>query len=136
MDSVKEILETTKYGVLATVTKDQSPWGVPVGFVYDEGSIYFRSSPSTVHIRNLEHNPQVSFTVFDSTQKMRGAVYIHSQADDVSHQPEVINLLNERFGAPPVRWKDVQYYRIELGDMDNEKSIDRMYYFRSLQHES
>lgn len=138
MDAVNEIFDATRYGVLSTAMSGNIPWSVPVGFVYDEGYVYFRSSLDATHTNNIETNPSVAFTVFDTTQSTKGAVYIHSTVEILSGQAKekAINLLKLRFNGPPAQWKDICYFRIGLGTMDGKKSIESMYYFGSIQNES
>ena len=36
-----EVLEKAEYGVLSTISTDQTPYGTPINFVYQDGAIYF-----------------------------------------------------------------------------------------------
>lgn len=137
MGSVYEILAATQYGVLSTVASNNTPWGVPVRFAFDEDAIYFRSSPDASHSKNIEIDPNVAFTIFDSSQSTKGAIYIHSKAEKLNEDEEqrAINQFNQRFDNPPNQWSRTYYFKVAMGTIDRQKSTERMYYFRSVQHE-
>lgn len=138
MNTVNDIFAATRYGVLATVKPGNSPWSVPVGFVYEAGYVFFRSSFDAIHTKNIETNPNVAFTVLDTTQSTKGAIYIHSTAEILSGQAKenASSLLELHFNSPPPQWSTICYLRIGVGTMDRKKSTASMYYFGSIQNES
>ncbi len=63
-------LKTQKLMALATC--DKQVWSAPVYFVAcDDLSLYFASSDKTRHIRQIKANPEVAFSIYDSTQKFK-----------------------------------------------------------------
>jgi nitroimidazol reductase NimA-like FMN-containing flavoprotein (pyridoxamine 5'-phosphate oxidase superfamily) len=63
----KAILNKAEYGVLSTVDNDGQPYGVPLSFVYSNGSIYFHCALSGQKLENIENNAKVSFCVVGNT---------------------------------------------------------------------
>ncbi|MCF7911429.1 MAG: pyridoxamine 5'-phosphate oxidase family protein [Candidatus Cloacimonetes bacterium] len=57
------ILTAGDFGVLSTVDEDAQPYGVPLNYVYLDGSIYFHAAYAGHKIDNIAGNPQVSFCV-------------------------------------------------------------------------
>lgn len=62
------ILEKGQYGVLSTAGEDGYPYGVPVNYVYSDGSIYFHCAREGAKIDNIIFNDKVSFCVVGSTE--------------------------------------------------------------------
>lgn len=63
------ILEKGDYGVLATISKDGYPYGVPVSYVYMDGKIYFHCAKGVGHkLQNINNSAKVCFTVVGDTQ--------------------------------------------------------------------
>ncbi|MDR2076193.1 MAG: pyridoxamine 5'-phosphate oxidase family protein [Desulfovibrio sp.] len=62
------ILEKGVYGVLSTAGEDGLPYGVPLSYVYWEGSIYFHCALQGRKIENMAARPQVSFCVVDGVR--------------------------------------------------------------------
>ena len=131
-EDVKGILKSTLYCVVATVASDEAPQSVPLRFAYDDSCIYFRSSPNSEHSTNLLINPRVSITIFDTTQSVKGAVYIHSSAEKLegTGKEHAMAVFNERFNNPPDQWVDTAYYKVSIGKIDENKSLDKMFYFQ------
>lgn len=68
-EDARKILESGEYGVLACVDAQGQPYGVPVNYVYHQGSIYFHCAQADGYKdRNLAENPRVSFTVVGKTE--------------------------------------------------------------------
>jgi len=57
------ILETCEYGVLATVNRDEYPYGVPLSYVFKDSHIYFHSATTGHKLENIASNSKVSFCV-------------------------------------------------------------------------
>jgi uncharacterized protein len=63
-----EILDSAEYGVLSTVGKDGQPYGIPLNYVYRNGSIYFHCTLIGQKLDNITENPRVSFCVVGKTK--------------------------------------------------------------------
>src|SRR3989338_9348868 len=63
---LKEALERTDFMALSTLGKDGS-WTNPVYFSYDENmNLYFKSMPTSKHMKNITENPNVSIAIFST----------------------------------------------------------------------
>lgn len=65
-EDTKALLNNTNYGVLSTISKDNTPYGAPISFVYTNDTIYLHSALEGHKLDNLAHNNSVCFTVVDS----------------------------------------------------------------------
>ncbi len=131
-ESVKNILEGSQYMTLATVSEDGSPRNVPIRFAYDEEYFYFRSPTGTVHGSNIERDGRVAAVIIDTSQSTKGAVYLHSFAKRLGGADEVkaVKTFNSRFDNPPDQWDETVYYRFGIGELDESRSVAKMYYFQ------
>lgn len=60
---VKDLLARGKYGVLSTISEDNTAYANPISYVYHKGNIYFHSSNKGHKVDNMAHNPNVAFVV-------------------------------------------------------------------------
>ncbi|MDD6920616.1 MAG: pyridoxamine 5'-phosphate oxidase family protein [Eubacteriales bacterium] len=68
-DEIIEILEKGEYGVLATFGENGFPYGVPMSYVYVDGSIYFHVATGVGQkYENIKYCDKVSFTVVTHTK--------------------------------------------------------------------
>lgn len=58
-----EILENATSGVLSVIGDDGYPYGVPLGFVYSGGKIYFHCAKTGHKLDAIKKCPKVSFCV-------------------------------------------------------------------------
>ena len=65
-----EVLKGGEYGVLATVSTDGTPYGVPITYAYEDGAIYYHCATKGHKLENIEHNSAATFTVVDSVELM------------------------------------------------------------------
>lgn len=66
-----EILMKGEYGVLATVSPEGQPYGVPVNYFYQDGCIYMHGTKDGgLKVDNLRSNDRASFTVVGGTELM------------------------------------------------------------------
>jgi uncharacterized protein len=68
MAEAQELLRRGEYGYLATVDADGQPYGIPLSYAYQNGSIYFHCAMSGHKLDNLAQNPRVSFCVVGMTK--------------------------------------------------------------------
>ena len=65
--TVRDIIEASRYLVLATADAAGRPWSSPVYFAHAGFTEFFWvSSPDVTHSRNIEVRPEVGIAVFDS----------------------------------------------------------------------
>jgi Pyridoxamine 5'-phosphate oxidase len=64
---VRDIIEVSRYLVLATADETGRPWSSPVYFAHiDFAEFFWVSSPDATHSRNIAVRPEVGIVVFDS----------------------------------------------------------------------
>lgn len=68
-----EILEKGEIGVLSTVGEDGYPYGVPLNYVYHNGSIYFHTAGTGHKLDNMKMTDKVSFCVTCDVEILREA---------------------------------------------------------------
>jgi nitroimidazol reductase NimA-like FMN-containing flavoprotein (pyridoxamine 5'-phosphate oxidase superfamily) len=67
MDAASDLIEASRYLVLATADATGQPWNSPLYFAHIGGTEFFWvSSPDVTHSRNIAVRPEVSIVVFDS----------------------------------------------------------------------
>lgn len=70
-EMAKDIIKNNKFLSLATVDNDGKVWSTPLSYSVDENyNFYFTSELDSKHVMNIMDNPEVSFTIFDSTRRV------------------------------------------------------------------
>jgi len=65
--TVRDIIEVSRYLVLATADAEGRPWSSPVYFAHiDFTEFFWVSAPGVQHSRNIGVRPEVGIAVFDS----------------------------------------------------------------------
>jgi nitroimidazol reductase NimA-like FMN-containing flavoprotein (pyridoxamine 5'-phosphate oxidase superfamily) len=96
IDRAKTLLASLEYINVATASPDGQPWNTPVYARYDERlHFYWCSWKDAEHSINLRGNPQVFFTLYDSTRK-RGdnnmrCLYVQGHAYEIEEATEIAN---------------------------------------------
>jgi hypothetical protein len=81
--TVRDIVEASRYLVLATADAAGRPWSSPLYFAHiGFAEFYWVSSPDVTHSRNIAVRPQVGIVVFDSQAPIGAGqgVYISAAA--------------------------------------------------------
>ncbi|SDD37243.1 pyridoxamine 5'-phosphate oxidase family protein [Glycomyces harbinensis] len=84
--TARGIIDANKYMTLATAGADGAPWASPVFFTPDGyRDLYWVSSPTAKHSRNIFDHAAVAIVVFDSQAPIgeAGAVYMRAEAGEV-----------------------------------------------------
>lgn len=76
---IQQRLCTDEMAWLVTVRPDGRPHSVPVWFLWEQTTILIWSKPNTQKIRNLHHNPAITFTL-DDTKKGSDVVILEGTA--------------------------------------------------------
>lgn len=89
---VREYIDKTVHMSLATV-KDNKPWVCELHFAYDDDlNIYWRSTASRRHSKELEDNPNVAGNIvptYDLETGCGGAIYFEGTAECVTDEAEI-----------------------------------------------
>ena len=67
LDETKAILFNGQECVMAVCDEDNTPYAVPLNYVYDGTHIYLHSAKSGHKIDALKHNPNISLCVIDKS---------------------------------------------------------------------
>ena len=65
-----EVLEKAEYGVLSTISTDNTPYGTPMNFACADGAVYFHCAPAGHRMENIAANSSVCLNVVDSVVLM------------------------------------------------------------------
>jgi uncharacterized protein YhbP (UPF0306 family) len=99
MDLTKELILDflAKHNVMSIATSGDHPWIAYVYFSFDSNlTIYFLSSPKTLHCRQIAKNPHVALLIADSHQKvgdLKKGVQIYGVAEQISDAQKVKHAL-------------------------------------------
>lgn len=72
-EETKMLLETAQVGTLATVSEDNTPYMVPISFVYTNEAIYLHSAVEGKKLDNIITNNNICFNVIDGVELMPAA---------------------------------------------------------------
>lgn len=129
--AARSILRDNPIATLATHSIEAGALATPLHIVYDDEAIYWLSSDTAEHSRNLANGP-VAMTVYSpNTRQGLEGVYVRGRAatyDDVEY---VHKLFGERFGAVPPALRQGVAYRLPIGHCSREKSFGNCWYFYS-----
>lgn len=64
-NQIESIMNRVQTGCLATVSSDNTPYVVPVHFVYFNEKIYIHGLPAGEKISNIKNNANVCFTAYE-----------------------------------------------------------------------
>jgi hypothetical protein len=81
---VNDLVNASRYMVLATADEHGVPWASPVWFATDDGrTFYWVSDPGARHSRNIAARPEIAIVIFDSTVTPGNgaAVYMEARAE-------------------------------------------------------
>ena len=102
-----QVLDQCRYGVLATVEEDGSPYCMPVNIVCGNGRIFFHCAREGRRTQNLRRDPRVCLTAADEVQICPEAlttayksVVVRGLAQEVTGEEEkktILELLCRRY---------------------------------------
>lgn len=72
-EDVKKLLETAQVGTLATISEDNTPYVVPMNFVYSREVIYLHSAVEGKKLDNIITNNNICFNVMDAVELLPAA---------------------------------------------------------------
>lgn len=65
-----DVLSKAEYGVLSTISEDNTPYGVPMNFAVTDDALYFHCATAGHRLENIAYNDNVCFNVVDSVVLM------------------------------------------------------------------
>lgn len=100
-DEYRPLLDQPNYGSLGTIRPDDTVQVNPMWFEFDGEHLRFTHTTKRQKFRNLQHNPSMSFAIFDPQQQFR---YIEVAGKLVETIPdpdgEFYVHLQNRYGNP------------------------------------
>ncbi len=63
-----KLLKEAQYGILSTSGENGYAYGVPLNYVYSDGSIYFHCAQEGAKLNNISNNNKVSFCVIGDSE--------------------------------------------------------------------
>ena len=107
LDETKAILFNGQECVIAVCDEDNTPYAVPINYVYDGTHIYLHSAKSGHKIDALKHNPNISLCVIDKcdiipqefTTYFRSAIVFGTASfiEDESDKIEALKILAAKY---------------------------------------
>lgn len=91
-EKAARVMKGTIYAAIATSSKSGGPWNSPVYVTYDENlTFYWASSTTSQHSQNINTNPQIFITIYNSEVPWGEGegVFIQATAREVDNLEEV-----------------------------------------------
>ena len=122
-----EVLNNAEYGVLSTISTDNTPYGVPMNFAYRDGAIYFHCGLKGHRLENIAANDQACFNAVDSVKLMPEEFNTQYRSATVFGTISVLKDADEkRKGITAIAEKLSPDYR-EAGQKYIDASFDEMH---------
>ncbi|MGB9597775.1 MAG: pyridoxamine 5'-phosphate oxidase family protein [Candidatus Poribacteria bacterium] len=137
------ILNESQFGSFATVNLDNSPYVVPINYVYHNGKIYFHCALKGKKLDNIKHNPKACFSAYivdrivltkksDDTSVHYRSVIVNGKArliDDLTTKMEVLKALTNKYNknSEPPSFEcasRVGIVEIEIEEITGKKNVD------------
>ena len=104
-EKAKKILQSIRYATVATVDQNDNPWSAPVWYVFKDGKLYWWSSKSSQHQRNIERNSKAFITIFDSTAPEGEGLGLYIKATVNSVAEEILDTIIELYNSSTMVFK-------------------------------
>lgn len=72
-EDTKVLLANADFGILSTVGKNNTPYGIPLNFVYTDEAIYLHCALEGKKLDNIENCTNICFTVIGDVEVMPAA---------------------------------------------------------------
>lgn len=120
-----EIMKAGTNGILSVNGDDGYPYGVPVSYVYHEGSIYFHTAREGHKIESIKKDPRVSFCVVgadniqpDKFTTMYSSAICFGRArivEDDDEKQRILEMIVERY-SKDFREAGMKYIKAQWND--------------------
>ncbi|MFZ5353744.1 MAG: pyridoxamine 5'-phosphate oxidase family protein [Bacillota bacterium] len=105
--TIDKLITNGEYGIISTTGENGYAYGVPVNFVYSDGSIYFHCAKDGQKLDNINYNNKVCFTIVGATKVLPDkfstvydSVIVFAKAyivDDENEANEALKKLIEKY---------------------------------------
>jgi general stress protein 26 len=128
-ESLKDLLNNSRYAVYATVNEDGSPHNSPLFFIPSDDlkKLYIGTHPDSLHARNFERNGRAFAVIFGQTNEGGKGLYFKLEGMHLTKNKEELeealnanNQVRAKFGKEPLA---IDYYqapsqqRMYVGDI-------------------
>src|SRR3990167_9935877 len=113
LQQAKDVIEKIKYLNIASISSEGFPWNTPVYTSYDKNlNFYWLSWKKNQHSQNIEHNPQVFITIYDSSvpEGTGFGVYFQGKASRVIDPTEILILLKSHYSMANSKMRAVEKF--------------------------
>ena len=87
-----------KHKLMFIATQGNHPWIAAVYYTFDNDlNLYFLSSPETLHVKQIEKNPEVAVAISDSNQKLtdlKKGLQIYGKVKQISDLNKIKHAVN------------------------------------------
>lgn len=125
-----EALEKAEYGVLSTISTDNTPYGTPMNFVYVDGAIYFHCAKEGHRLENLAANSSACLNVVDSVKLMPEKFNTQYRSVTVFGNVQVVEDKNEKRKGITAILKKLSPDHLEAGEEYINSAFDKMHVLR------
>lgn len=128
-ERIAEILRRTHWGVLSTVDADGGPYGVPIGFAWDEsdGSLILHTYHTGQKIENINRDPRVCFSIVGGSELVTDkfaanfeSLVIFGRMEKISDPAEVVRaakIFCRKFAPKIVAGMEAEAAEQEIDDL-------------------
>lgn len=130
-EATQQILETSLYGVLATVNSEGMPYGLPISYAYEDGVIYMHcTNAGGQNLENIANSKKASFTMVNLVETMPSSFSTKYRSAIAFGEVEVVVSEEEkRKGMRAILQKySVEYMEQGLEYLD--RAIDKIHVLR------
>lgn len=110
LQSARDIIEKIEYFNVASITPEGLPWNTPVFYSYDQDlNFYWLSWKNTQHSINVENNPNVFITIYNSTLPVGSGngVYMKGVVEELTNPIEIATGLKCHYNRSKHKMKDI-----------------------------
>ena len=98
-DEAISFLKECTYGILSTISEDNTPYGVPLSYIYVNDVIYFHCALKGHKLENIEHNNNVCFTAVAQSDTLQDKFSVQFRSAIVFGKCQKITDDNEKVFA-------------------------------------
>lgn len=102
-----------RHKLMSLATYGQHPWIANVYYTFDEDlNLYFLSSPTTLHCRQITKNPEVAVSIADSSQSvdsLKRGLQLYGVAKQISGMGKIRHALNLWKSSLGISKKELSY---------------------------
>ena len=121
IEEALEVIASTRFAAIATLTSDGDPYATPITYQFDSGRFTWNSSPDSIHSQNIVHDGRVSLSIVEDAANDIRAVYINGVAQATKET------------SFDKKWsQNLQVFEMHLGELDIDKSTPGRFYFRGV----